>query len=82
MIYLVILNLVTPKAQAKHEPFVQQTGLCFFRAKNIGITNFLIAKPFPVSINETACFLFTLIIEGATEKALQLIQFTTTHILF
>jgi hypothetical protein len=27
IIYLVHINLVTPKARAKHEPFVQQTGL-------------------------------------------------------
>jgi hypothetical protein len=27
IIYLVIINMVTPKARAKHEPFVQQTGL-------------------------------------------------------
>jgi len=27
MIYLILINLVTPKAQAKHEPLVQQTGL-------------------------------------------------------
>jgi hypothetical protein len=26
--YIVFINLVTPKARAKHEPFVQQTGLC------------------------------------------------------
>jgi len=25
--YLIFMNLVTPKARAKHEPFVQQTGL-------------------------------------------------------
>jgi len=24
--YLVLINLVTPKARAKHEPYVQQTG--------------------------------------------------------
>ncbi len=24
-----LINLVTPKARAKHEPFVQQTGLLF-----------------------------------------------------
>ncbi len=28
IIYLVLINLVTPKAQAKHEAFIQQTGLC------------------------------------------------------
>jgi hypothetical protein len=27
IIYLVLINLVTPKARAKYEPFVQQTGL-------------------------------------------------------
>ncbi len=27
IIKLVLINLVTPKARAKHEPFVQQTGL-------------------------------------------------------
>jgi len=27
MIYLILINLVTPKARAKHEPFVQQTHL-------------------------------------------------------
>jgi hypothetical protein len=27
--YLILMNLVTPKARAKHEPFVQQTGLRF-----------------------------------------------------
>ncbi len=27
IIYRVLINLVTPKARAKHEPFVQQTGL-------------------------------------------------------
>jgi hypothetical protein len=27
VIYLVLIHLVTPKARAKHEPFVQQTGL-------------------------------------------------------
>jgi hypothetical protein len=27
IIYFVLINLVTPKARAKHEPFVQQTGL-------------------------------------------------------
>jgi hypothetical protein len=27
MIYLILINLVTPKARAKHEPYVQQTGL-------------------------------------------------------
>jgi hypothetical protein len=26
IIYLILINLVTPKAQAKHEPLVQQTG--------------------------------------------------------
>ncbi len=29
MIYLVLINLVTPKARAKHEPFVQQIGLWY-----------------------------------------------------
>ena len=28
IVYLVLINLVTSKARAKHEPFVQQTGLC------------------------------------------------------
>ncbi len=28
--YLKLINLVTPKARAKHEPFVQQTGLWAF----------------------------------------------------
>jgi hypothetical protein len=28
IIYLILINLVTPKARAKHEPYVQQTGLC------------------------------------------------------
>ncbi len=27
IIYLILINLVTPKARAKHKPFVQQTGL-------------------------------------------------------
>jgi hypothetical protein len=27
IVYLVLINLSTPKARAKHEPFVQQTGL-------------------------------------------------------
>jgi hypothetical protein len=27
IIYLVLINLVTPDTRAKHEPFVQQTGL-------------------------------------------------------
>jgi hypothetical protein len=27
--YLKLINLVTPKARAKHEPFVQQTSLSF-----------------------------------------------------
>jgi hypothetical protein len=27
IIYLVFINLVTPKARAKHDPFVQQTDL-------------------------------------------------------
>jgi hypothetical protein len=27
IIYIFLKNLVTPKARAKHEPFVQQTGL-------------------------------------------------------
>ncbi len=29
IVYLVLINLVTPKARAKHEPLVQQTGHCF-----------------------------------------------------
>jgi len=29
IIYLILINLVTPKARAKHESFVQQTGLSF-----------------------------------------------------
>jgi hypothetical protein len=36
--YLVFINLVTPKARAKHEPFVQQTGLCLAAA--LGVTKF------------------------------------------
>jgi len=27
IIYFVLINLVTPEARAKHEPFVQKTGL-------------------------------------------------------
>ncbi len=27
IIYLILINLVTPKARAKHDPYVQQTGL-------------------------------------------------------
>ncbi len=36
--YLVLINLVTPKARAKHELFVQQTGL------SIGHYVFIIIK--------------------------------------
>ncbi len=36
VIYLVLINLVTPKAQAKHEPFVQQTGLSPRHGENDG----------------------------------------------
>ncbi len=35
IIYLVLINLVTPKARAKHEPFVQQTGLGALRVQLI-----------------------------------------------
>jgi hypothetical protein len=34
IIYLILLNLVTPKARAKHEPYVQQTGLRIFHPLN------------------------------------------------
>jgi hypothetical protein len=34
MIYIVLINSVTPKAQAKHEPFVQQTGLYLLKKRS------------------------------------------------
>ena len=39
IIYLVLINLVTPKARAKHEPLVQHTGHCGLYYKPMTILN-------------------------------------------
>ena len=59
IIYILLINLVTPKARAKHEPFVQQTSLRTAAETALSLHTLLLANektnridPFGFSIGE------------------------------